>query len=115
MRDSKEPDFKQVVVDKKTDNKPDVASSSSTTEVIKSTDNRVSGLEAQVDNRSLDEKRKHALELAINMYIRAEDYYDGGNIWCRKCDLVFPDMSMLCHHLHSDHHQQVSACILQIF
>jgi len=56
----------------------------------------------------MDEKKKWALDMAISMYIRAEDYYDGGNLWCRKCNLVFADISALCQHLHCDQHQTVS-------
>lgn len=58
--------------------------------------------------KMMDERKKCALDMAISMYIRAEDYYDGGNLWCRKCNLVFTDILALCQHLHSDQHQTVS-------
>ena len=54
-----------------------------------------------------EEKQRLAFEYAISMYVKATDYYDGGSLWCNKCDLVFGNMVALCRHLHSDQHQVV--------
>lgn len=84
-------------------------------------DNLVSGLEEMVkpavsvaevsrvaEEAELSEKEKSALEFAISMYMAANEFYDGGSLWCHKCDNIFTDISALCRHIHSDKHQLVS-------
>ena len=61
----------------------------------------------KVEVGKLDEKQRLAFEYAISMYVKATDYYDGGSLWCNKCNLVFGNMVALCRHLHSDQHQVV--------
>ena len=60
----------------------------------------------------LNEKEKSALEFAISMYMAANEFYDGGSLWCRQCDNIFTDISALCRHVHSDRHQLVSSSLL---
>lgn len=60
----------------------------------------------------LSEKEKSALEFAISMYMAANEFYDGGSLWCRQCDDIFTDISALCRHIHSDKHQLVSSALL---
>ena len=55
-----------------------------------------------------EEKQRSAFELAISMYLSANEYYDGGNLWCRLCQRLFTDIPELCRHIHSDQHQLVS-------
>ena len=61
----------------------------------------------------LNEKEKSALEFAISMYMAANEFYDGGSLWCRQCDSIFTDISAMCRHIHSDKHQLVSFTLLQ--
>ena len=61
----------------------------------------------------LNDKEKSALEFAISMYMAANEFYDGGSLWCRQCDSIFTDISALCRHIHSDRHQLVSFLLLQ--
>ena len=56
----------------------------------------------------IKEKQTSALELAIAMYLAANQFYDGGSLWCRSCDRIFGDIPALCRHIHSDQHQLVS-------
>jgi len=56
----------------------------------------------------LNEKERSALEFAISMYMAANEFYDGGSLWCRQCESIFTDISALCRHIHSDKHQLVS-------
>ena len=53
-----------------------------------------------------EEKEKIALEMAITMYMSADEYYDAGNQWCKKCNVLLADLGDLCQHLHSDSHQR---------
>jgi len=56
-----------------------------------------------------EEKRdeeKAAMNVAISTYMSAEEYYDAGNLWCKKCDVMLTDIGHLCQHLHSDCHQR---------
>ena len=62
----------------------------------------------------LNEKEKSALEFAISMYMAANEFYDGGSLWCRQCDSIFTDITALCRHIHSDKHQLVSLMLLQM-
>jgi len=55
----------------------------------------------------LGEKEKSALQFAISMYMVANEFYDGGSLWCRQCNDIFLDISALCRHIHSDKHQLV--------
>jgi hypothetical protein len=57
---------------------------------------------------AMKEKQTSALELAVAMYMAANEFYDGGYLWCRSCDRIFGDISALCRHVHSDQHQLVS-------
>ena len=61
-----------------------------------------------VEDIELNEKQKSALQFAISMYMAANEFYDGGSLWCRQCDSIFPDILALCRHIHSDKHQLVS-------
>lgn len=58
-----------------------------------------------------EDKEKKALEMALSMYVGASEYYNGTNIWCQKCDVIFSDVFGLCQHLHSEMHQSVSGCL----
>ena len=60
----------------------------------------------------LGEKEKSALQFAISMYMAANEFYDGGSLWCRQCNDIFLDISALCRHIHSDKHQLVSDAAL---
>lgn len=54
-----------------------------------------------------EDKERKALELALSMYLAASEYYNGTNVWCQKCGIVFDDVHSLCQHLHSEKHQIV--------
>jgi len=64
------------------------------------------------EEAELNEKEKSALEFAISMYMAANEFYDGGSLWCRQCDDIFTDISALFRHIHSDKHQLVSSVLL---
>jgi len=66
------------------------------------------------EEMELNEKEKSALEFAISMYMAANEFYDGGSLWCRQCESIFTDISALCRHIHSDKHQLVSFTVLQM-
>jgi len=83
-------------------------------QMVKSTeDGTSSGKEKNEPiSSAMKEKQTSALELAIAMYLAANEFYDGGNLWCRLCDGIFDDISGLCRHIHSDQHQLVSVWML---
>jgi len=90
-----------------------------------SRENIVRNLEEMVTNAAPDivpkpagdselfEKEKSAFELAISLYMAAQEFCDGGSLWCRQCDTISADISSLCRHIHSDKHHLVS-CVLII-
>lgn len=102
-------ELKKDVGDKSKTDVSKLAVSGKATETSKNLDQQTGSIQGPSSmEKIMDEKKKWALDMAVNMYIRAEDYYDGGNLWCRKCNLMFTDILALCQHLHSDQHQTVS-------
>ncbi|ESO02628.1 hypothetical protein HELRODRAFT_161916 [Helobdella robusta] len=57
-----------------------------------------------IQQKDMLQNVKFGIEFAIALFMKASKFFDGGNLWCEHCDLIFESFGQLCLHLHTEEH-----------
>lgn len=64
--------------------------------------------ELREKSNSMAHAMSERIKFATSLYLKAENFYDGGNLWCQSCNTLHKNIYEFSQHLHSQDHIKVS-------
>ena len=64
--------------------------------------------ELREKSNSMAHAMSERIKFATSLYLKAENFYDGGNLWCQLCNTLHKNVHEFSQHLHSQDHIKVS-------